>query len=178
MAELSTIARPYAKAAFENAAAGNALDAWSQQLKTAAAVATQQTIQKVLSSPSMTSKQQAEAFITVCGEELDAKGQGFIKVLAENKRLGLLPEISKLYEQHKAAREKNVEVEVTTAFELDAASIDALGNALKAKLDRDVKVNTVVDKSLVGGVYVRAGDIVIDSSVRGRLAKLAEAMNA
>ena len=67
---------------------------------------------------------------------------------------------------------------MTTAFELDAASIDALGNALKAKLDRDVKVNTVVDKSLVGGVYVRAGDIVIDSSVRGRLAKLAEAMNA
>jgi F-type H+-transporting ATPase subunit delta len=126
----------------------------------------------------MTSQQQAEAVITVCGDVLDTNGQNFVKVLSDNKRLSLLPEISKQFEQHKAALEKNVEVEVSTAFELDAASIEALGNALKTKLERDVKVNTVVDKSLVGGVYIRAGDIVIDSSVRGRLAKLAEAMNA
>ena len=178
MAELSTLARPYAKAAFEHAAAAGSLDSWSEMLKTAGAVTADKTMQTVLRSPALTSQQQADALVGVLGDSLDTAGQNFLKILAENKRLALLPEISTLFEEHKAALEQSVDVEVSTAFELDDATINNLSAALKSKLARDVKVSTVVDKDLIGGVYVRAGDVVIDSSVRGRLAKLAEAMGA
>lgn len=178
MAELSTLARPYAKAAFEFAANANDLAAWSGQLATAAVVAGAENMVKILSSPSLTSSQQAAQFLDVCGDELNDNARNFIKVLADNKRLPLLPEISALYEQFKANREKSVEVEVATAFELDAAIEKKLASALSGKLERDVNVQTVIDKNLLGGVVVRAADVVIDGSVRGRLNKLAEAMNS
>jgi F-type H+-transporting ATPase subunit delta len=178
MAELSTLARPYAKAVFEFAEAGNDLAGWSAQLATAAAVAGTETLQRVFGSPAMTSEQQADAFIEVCGDELGDKGRNFIRVLAENKRLALLPEIQKLYEQFKANREKSVAVEVATPFELDEELQQKLATALSGKLEREVSVQSVIDKSLIGGVVVRAADVVIDGSVRGRLAKLAETMNS
>lgn len=178
MAELSTLARPYAKAAFEYAANANELAQWSTQLATAATVASSAKIAKVLSSPSLTSAQQASQFVSVCGDELSEKAQNFIKVLAENKRIALLPEISALFDEFKANREKSVEVEVATAFELDAAIQDKLAKALSGKLERDVSVHTVINKNLIGGVVIRAADLVIDGSVRGRLNKLAEAMNS
>jgi F-type H+-transporting ATPase subunit delta len=178
MAELSTLARPYAKAAFQFADKSSDLAGWSTQLATAAAVAKTDNMAKVLSSPSLTSEQQAQIFVDVCGEELSANGQNFIRVLAENKRLALLPEISALYEEFKSNREKSVDVEVATAFELDAALQEKLASALSSKLEREVNVHSKVEKSLLGGVVIRAADIVIDGSVRGRLAKLAEAMNS
>lgn len=178
MAELSTLARPYAKAAFEYAAGANDLDGWSKQLATAAAVAQADNMVKVLASPSLTSEQQAQSFIDVCGEELSGNAQNFIKVLADNKRIALLPFISALFEEFKANREKSVDVEIGTAFEMDAAVQDQLAKALSAKLEREVKVHSSIDTSLLGGVVIRAADVVIDGSVRGRLAKLAEAMNA
>lgn len=178
MAELSTLARPYAKAAFEYADSCKALDQWFKQLVTAAAVANTENIKKVLTSPSLTSEQQAQAFIDVCGEELNGKAQNFIRVLAENKRLSLLPEISALFGVFKANREKSVDVSIATAFELDAGLQDQLAKALSTKLEREVKVQATVDKTLLGGVIIRAADMVIDGSVRGRLAKLGEAMKA
>ena len=178
MAELSTLARPYAKAAFEYAAGANDLATWSKQLATAAAVAQEDKMVKVLASPSLTSEQQAQAFIDVCGEELSGNAQNFIKVLSENKRIALLPFISALFEEFKANREKSVDVEIATAFELDAGIQDKLAKALSAKLEREVKVQASVNKDLLGGVVVRAADVVIDGSIRGRLAKLAEAMKA
>ena len=178
MAELSTLARPYAKAAFEFAVNANELAAWSEQLATAAAVSQTDTIGKVLASPSLTSEQQAQHFVDVCGETLTEKSQNFIRVLAENKRLSLLSEVSALFEQFKANREKSVDVEVATAFELDAGLQEKLAGALSSKLAREVNLQTVVEKDLIGGVIVRAADVVIDGSVRGRLAKLAEAMNS
>ncbi|WP_019528666.1 F0F1 ATP synthase subunit delta [Dasania marina] len=178
MAELSTLARPYAKAAFEYADGANGLAEWSTQLATAAAVAQADTIKKVLTSPSLTTEQQAQTFIDVCGDALSGKAQNFIRVLAENKRLSLLAEISTLYEAFKANREKCVDVDIATAFELDADVQDQLAKALTGKLEREVKVQAHVDKSLIGGVIIRAADIVIDASIRGRLAKLGEAMKA
>lgn len=178
MAELSTLARPYAKAAFEYAREAQDLAGWEKQLVTAAAVAVSDVIRKVLSSPSLTSEQQATIFLDVCGDELTTSGQNFIKVLAENKRLALLPEIADLFLQFKANQEKSVEVELSTAFEISAELQDRLAKALNGKLNREVNVHSVVDKSLLGGVVIRAGDVVIDGSVRGRLAKLAEAMNS
>lgn len=178
MAELSTLARPYARAAFEYALTSDNLGGWSKQLLSAAQVAKAEKMLKVLSSPSLTSTQQASQFIEVCGEELDSNAQNFIKVLAENKRLSLLPEISALFEEFKANREKSVEVEVATAFELDTEIQEKLATALSGKLEREVSLQTVVNKDLLGGVVVRAADVVIDGSVRGRLNKLAEAMNS
>lgn len=178
MAELSTLARPYARAAFEYAAAADDLSAWAQQLATGSAVAQAEKMKRLLSSPSLTSEQQATQFLAVCGDELNGKVKNFISVLAEYKRLPLLPEISALYNEFKANREKSVEVEVTTAYELDAAIQEKLAKALSGKLERDVSVHTVLDKSLIGGVVIRAADIVIDGSIRGRLNKLAEAMSS
>ena len=176
MAELSTLARPYAKAAFEFAVGQGDLASWSSQLALAAAVSQSGNMVKVLASPSLTSEQQAKTFLEVCGEELSDKVQNFLKVLAENKRLGLLPQISALFEQFKANREKSVDVEVSTVFELDDSIKHTLATKLAGVLDREVNINTSVDKDLIGGVVIRAADVVIDGSIRGRLAKLAESM--
>lgn len=178
MVESSTLARPYARAAFEYASQSNELAAWSTQLATAAAVAQAENMVKVLTSPSLTSAQQAASFIAVCGDELSTKAQNFVKVLAENKRVSLLPHISALFDEFKANREKTVEVDVATAFELDASIQDKLASALSTKLDREVAIKMHVDKNLIGGIVVRAADVVIDGSIRGRLSKLAEAMNS
>lgn len=177
MAELSTIARPYAKAAFEYANAHNELAEWSTQLALAAAVSETDKMKKVLDTPALTSLQQAETFNAVCGDELGPKLQNFVKLLAENKRVGLLPEIAFLYEQFKANREKSVDVEVASVFELDEEIKQNLSAKLSSLLDRDVTISTTIDKDLIGGVVVRAGDVVIDGSIRGRLNKLARSMN-
>jgi len=178
MAELSTLARPYAKAIFEFAVAAGDLETLSTQLSLASAIAQTGKVVEVLSSPSLTTKQQAEAFLAVCGDELSAPVQNFIKVLAENKRISLLPEIVSLFDQFKSNREKSVDVEVATVFELEESMKQTLSAALSKKLERDVNLQTTIDKELIGGVVIRAADIVIDSSIRGRLAKLAETMNA
>ena len=178
MAELSTLARPYAKAAFEFAVNASDLAGWSSQLSVAAAVSQSEKVTQVLNSPSLTSEQQAEQFIAVCGEELGANVKNFIKVLADNKRVSLLPEILALYDQFKSNREKSVDVEVATVFELDDAIQQKLSASLSSKLDREVNLQTTIDKDLIGGVVIRAADVVIDGSIRGRLAKLTESMNA
>lgn len=178
MAELTTLARPYAKAAFEYAHAANALQTWSDMLALAAAVAQQDGMNKVLTSPNCTAEQKGSTFVEVCGDQLNQQGQNFIRVLAENGRLELLPEIDQLFDVFKANQEKSIDVEVATAFELGGDVQDKLAKALSAKLDREVKVSSSVDKDLLGGVLIRAGDTIIDGSVRGRLAKLAEAMNS
>jgi F-type H+-transporting ATPase subunit delta len=183
MAEWSTLARPYAKAAFDHALeqrahSADALATWSKQLALAAAVAGTGKMVQVIESPALTVEQQAQTLIDLCGEELSEKVRNFLHVLAGNKRLRLLPEISAQFEQLKANQEKSVNVEVASAFALGGDLADRLAQALRAKLQREVTINTVVDKSLLGGVVVRAGDVVIDGSVRGRLAKLAKAMNS
>ena len=155
-----------------------ALAPWSEMLKLVAAVSQQDVMTKVLASPSLTTEQKAKAFVEVCGDEIDAKAANLIGVLADNSRLQLLPEIQQLFELHKAQREKSVDVVVTTAFELSGELQDKLAKSLSTKLDRDVNLSTEVDASLLGGALVRAGDTVIDGSVRGRLTKLAEAMNS
>ena len=132
----------------------------------------------VLSSPSLSTGQIAASFIEVCGDELDAKGQHLVQLLAENKRLVLLAQISALFESLKANQEKSVDVEITTAFEISSETSGKLAQALKDRLQRDIKLATNVDQSLIGGAIIRAGDNVIDSSVRGKLSKLAESMNS
>ena len=178
MAELSTLARPYAKAAFEYAAQAGELQSWSDSLATAGSVAQQSNVVKLLSSPSVTAQQQATALIEICGDALDERGQNFLTVLSENHRLQLLPEISLQFDVLKANREKAVDVELVAAHELDAEQQQKLSDALSAKLERKVNMQVSLDKNLLGGALIRAGDLVIDGSIRGRLAKLAESLHS
>lgn len=178
MAELSTLARPYAKAAFQYAADASDLQGWSNSLAVAAAVAAQDTVVKLLSSPSYTATQQAEKTIEICGDALNEKSRSFVQVLAENRRLQLLPQIYQQFEVLKANREKTVEVSVVSASEISTEQQEKLASALSSKLERQVSMQVSIDDSLIGGVVVRAGDTVIDGSIRGRLAKLAEVLNS
>lgn len=178
MAELNTVARPYTKAAFEYAVAAGSLDQWAKMLSVSAAVVADAKIARVLSSAALTSEQKAATLVEVIGDELDQQGKNFVTLLAENGRLALLPEISTQFKKLKAAQEASIEVDLTTAFELADEQQEKLAKALSTKLGRDVQVTTQVDKSILGGVIVRTDDLVIDGSVRARLAKLAEAMNS
>lgn len=177
MAELNTVARPYTKAVFEYAREAGALDQWSEMLATAAAVVSNETVDNVLSNPGLTHGQKAEAVISVIAD-LDEQGKNLVQLLSENDRLSLLPEVSAQFEQLKADLQKTVEVEVTSAYELDEQQQQKLTQALSTKLGQDVSLTTEIDKSIIGGVIIRTDDLVIDGSLRGRLAKLAEAMNA
>ncbi|MFT5709486.1 MAG: F-type H+-transporting ATPase subunit delta [Halioglobus sp.] len=178
MAELSTIARPYAKAAFEYARENSSLTQWAEQLAIVAAVMADESMEAVLGNPGMTAAQQAQTLNDVCGEAISPKVQNFVVILASNKRLSLLPEIYTQFEQHKANQEKSVDVEVVSAFEVDDETKSKLAEALGKKLEREVRVSTSIDEDLIGGVLIRAGDLVIDGSVRGRLNKLSEAINS
>lgn len=183
MAEWITLARPYAKAAFDYARAEltrdqNALADWSRQLNLAAAVIGNDKIAKVIQSPAFTTAQQAQALADLLGNELTDKPANFLRTLAANKRLLLLPQIAALFDQFKANQENSVDVEVASAFPLAGDITERLVAALRSKLKRDVSVSTVIDKNLIGGVVVRSGDVVIDGSVRGRLEKLAKALSA
>lgn len=174
MAELTTLARPYAKAAFEVARSAKDLDSWSSSLALAAVLTQQSAVAKLLESPTLTAEQKAAVLTDLCGDEINAKVQSFIAVLAENKRLGLLPSIQELFENLKAQQEKFSDVKVISAFELDDSVEKSLTEKLKTVLESDITLNTAVDSSLLGGVIVRAGDTVIDGSIKGRLNKLAE----
>lgn len=177
MAELTTLARPYAKAAFEFAKGHNALDRWSNMLTTVTQVVSQPTVQKLLASPSITAEQKAKSIIDICGDDVDNKVGNFISYLADNNRLTLLPQVQELFELYKANAEQSVDVELTTAFALSGEQEAKLADALKSKLDRKVTMTSTVDQSLIGGVVVRAGDLVIDGSVKGRIAKLTDSLS-
>jgi F-type H+-transporting ATPase subunit delta len=178
MAELVTFARPYAKAAFEVALADSELAKWQKMLNTAAAVAINVKVCEALSSPALTSEQQSQLMLGVCGDELEVKVANFIRALSENKRISLLPEIARQFNELKAQQEKFVEVAILSAFPLDADVADRLSNALGRKWKCQVRLETEVDKTLLGGVVIKAGDTVIDASVRGRMLKLADALIA
>lgn len=178
MAELSTLARPYAKAVFEYADDANDLQGWSKSLALVAAVTQQDAVVRLLNSPNYTAAKKAEKTIAVCGDAINDKVCGFMRVLSENRRLKLLPQIYQQFEVLKANREKTIEVSVVSARAISSEQKNKLASVLSEKLERKVNMQVSVDDSLIGGVIVRAGDTVIDGSIRGRLAKLAEVLNS
>jgi F-type H+-transporting ATPase subunit delta len=178
MAESITIARPYAKAAFEAARETGALDQWSVFLALAAAAAVDEKIEVVLDHPTLTREQKAQTLAEVCGDTLTTGNRNFLFALAANNRLQLLPVIAELFEAFKAQLEQTVEVEIESAFELGTEQQDKLAQALRSKLDRQINISARVNRELIGGAIVRTQDLVIDGSVRGKLAKLAEKLSA
>ncbi|PAU86925.1 F0F1 ATP synthase subunit delta [Pseudomonas sp. WN033] len=178
MATINTLARPYAKAAFEHASTANQLDAWSGMLALAAAAINEAVFADRVRNPGLTRERKAEDLLMVCEGQIDEAFGNFIRTLAENDRLPLIPVIAELYEQHKAEHDRSVAVEVESAFELSEDQLKTLATALSKRLDRTVTPQVTINPALIGGVLVRAGDLVIDGSVRGKLAKLAEALKS
>ena len=172
MAERVTIARPYAKAAFEHARERKAFARWSELLATASAVVADPNVEKLLSNPRVTPAQLVDLIAGVVGE-LDDQGKNFLNTLAQNRRLGLLPEISANYEKLRAEIEQIADVHVTSAIALDDAQRARLTAALKKRLRREVRLHVSVDPSLIGGAIVRSGDLVIDGSLKSGLDRLA-----
>ena len=173
MAERATIARPYAKAAFEYAREANAFAAWSQGLESAAQIVADPSVAPLTKSPQWPMANLVSLITDVAGDKLDAGMQNFVRVLAENHRLLLLPEIAAHYEELRAAVENTLDVEVISAVTLSDAQADKLKQALSTRLKRTVRMQNSVDSTLLGGAVVRAGDLVIDGSLKGRLERLA-----
>lgn len=179
MAEASTVARPYAKAAFEHALEQQALDDWAAMLETAARVVEDDDMQRrVLGNPQLSSSQKAEVVVDVCGDAVSDAVRNFLRLVGQKGRLAALPAIVEQFSMLKAQQEKRMDVNIVSAFPLDDAQQDKLASALAKRLNREISITTQVDSTLLGGVILRAGDTVIDGSVRGRLNRLHEALSA
>ncbi|GEK73444.1 MULTISPECIES: F0F1 ATP synthase subunit delta [Halomonas] len=179
MAELSTVARPYAKAAFEHAVGRKALEDWSGMLTTVAHVVEDDDMRRrVLGNPRLSSAQKVDAIVEICGDAVVDDVRNFLRLVGQQGRLTALPVIAEQFELLKAQEEKRMDVDIVSAFPLDEAQQDKLASALAKRLNREISITTQVDSTLLGGVILRAGDTVIDGSVRGRLNRLHEALSA
>jgi F-type H+-transporting ATPase subunit delta len=178
MAEITTIARPYAEAVAKLAGEGNTWKDWSAMLALSAGVAVDPQLAALAGNPAVPAERVADVIVAVCAEGLNAEGANFVRLLAENKRFSSLPEIARLFEEIKAEREGVLEARVTTAFELTADQMAGLMAKLEAKFDQKINAVQEVDTSLIGGVVIQVGDEVMDASVRGRLASMAATLKA
>ncbi len=183
MAENNTIARPYAQAIFDVAEAAGQLDDWSETLTTAGQLLGDRALVEYLGNPDFNDKQRFE-FLTGLFAEAGAKllagddkrGANFLKLLLENGRVAVLPEISGHFDALKARVENSVDAVVTSAVALSDEQTREIARSLTERLGREVRVTTEIDENLIGGAVIRAGDVVIDGSLRARLEGLANAL--
>ena len=175
--EMKTIARPYAKAAFDFAVEKKAVDNWLTMLTFAAQVATDQQVEDLINS-NLNAEKMADLFLAVCGDQLDEQGQNLIKVMAVNGRLSVLPAVALEFAALKAEQDREVEADVVSATKLTKQQMAKIQASLETRLDRKVKLNCSVDPALMAGIIIKAGDLVIDGSVRGRLSRLAETLQS
>ncbi|MFY0991612.1 F0F1 ATP synthase subunit delta [Halomonas sp. C05BenzN] len=178
MAETSTVARPYAKAAFEYARDHQVLDDWAEWLEKLGQVVASHDVQKLLTSPRLNTERKVALVIEVADVGVDDAARRFLEALGEKGRLSALTAIAEQFERLRADHDKRVDVTVVSAFALDDKQQQKLAGALKKRLNREISITTQVDPKLLGGVILRAGDTVIDGSVRGRLNRLSEALTA
>ena len=176
MIEPMTLARPYARAAFDFADGAQALGAWATALSQLATIAGDVTAEKLLKDPAKTASARADAVTTLIDGDVPMGLKNFLHIASDHGRLALLPEMAQQFTELKAAREATVEVEVISAFAVSEAETQKLADAMAKQLSRSVSITTKTDPALVGGAVIRAGDLVIDGSVRGRLNKLANAL--
>ena len=169
----ATIARPYARAAFAVARDDGSSAQWSDALAFAARVAADPDVGAMLLHPALDA---GDAVTLLVPDGADDKFSGFITLLADNGRLGVLPEIAGMYEQLRAEDEQVVLATVTSAAELPEAEVEQIRSALKRRFGREVQLQTAVDESLIGGAVIAAGDVVIDGSLKGKLERLQSAL--
>ena len=176
MSDNITAARPYARAVFEKAQTESSQQSWSEALQLLVEVVSHDDMKNVLALPGMGAADKGELLIEICGDKLNDVNQNFVKLLAENGRLILLAEIQELYEEFRAEAESKIEATVTSAYPLSDAQQSAMTEALKKKLGCEVTLISETDKTLIGGVIIRAGDLVIDGSTKASIASLASAL--
>lgn len=182
MSEFETAARPYAKALFELASEEGNFQAWGDSLQLATAVASDADMQAMFESPSMLASEQKELFLSVMSDvkdapEVSADFKNLVALLAENDRLAVIPAIAACFETLQQEAEGIIEVQVKTARELTARQLDAMAKGLAKKLGKEVNITTEIDETLLAGAIIRAGDMVIDGSAKGRLEKLTTVLN-
>jgi len=173
MTDFTTAARPYANAVYDIASQASALDSWGDALANLSTVVSDVQMSELLNNPEMGKQQKGDMLIQVLGDKLDEQQQNLVKLMAENGRLSIMPDVRDQFEVARAKAENKVEAEVVSAFELTAQQTDELVNTLKNKLGCDVTLTTTVDESLIGGVVIKAGDTIIDASMKSQLDSLA-----
>lgn len=176
MAEHATLARPYGNAAFAFAKANGDLAGWSRLLALLGAAVGEPKVQAMMASPDLTGQRKAEQMAALCGAAIDAAGRRFLAVLADNGRLPLLKAVQTRFEELKAVEERKLDVEIRSAFPLTHAQAEGLKVVLGARFDQEINLSNKVDRALIGGAVIRAGDLVIDGSAEGRMARLREAL--
>jgi F-type H+-transporting ATPase subunit delta len=175
MSSALTLARPYARAAFETAHSHAALASWAERLAFSADVAADPRVAKLFGNPRLGASELASLFLPH-GEKPDTDFGRFITLLADNGRLQVLPEIAALFEQLKLESERTLKVRLRTAERIDAAGLEKISAALKRRFDRNIELTQSIDPKMIGGTIIDAGETVIDGSVRGRLARLEQAL--
>jgi len=173
MAEYTTSARPYARAVYALATETSSIDSWGEALALLAAVAADANMQELLDKPQLGKEQKGELMLKVLSDKLNPQQQNLVRLMAENGRLRALPEVAHQFEIYRAESEGKVEAEVISAFALTSEQEQAITETLKSKLGRDVSITTSTDESLIGGVVIKAGDIIIDGSMKSQLESLA-----
>jgi F-type H+-transporting ATPase subunit delta len=173
MAELTTIARPYAEAAFRIAQETGAFPAWSDMLGLVSAVTADPRVAEALDNPKLTAADKEALLLSICGDRLDTSGRNFVRVLVDANRVAVLPEIATLYETLRNDAEGVAKAEITSAFPLTDAELAELKAGLEKRFGRRIDATVEVDASLIGGARIRVGDTVIDGSVQAKLAAMA-----
>jgi len=173
MTDFTTAARPYANAVYDIANETDTLDSWSDALANLAAVVSDAQMSELLNNPETGKQQKGELVTQVLGDKLTEQQQNLVKLMAENGRLSIMPDVHEQFEVARAKAENKIEAEVVSAFELSAQQTDELINTLKNKFGCDVTLTTTVDESLIGGVVIKAGDTIIDASMKSQLESLA-----
>lgn len=176
MSELATLARPYSSAVFKRAKETASAARWSEQLAFLSAVMNSKEMSALVDNPKVNKDRLTDMLLDVGKGHIDNEGVNFLKLLVQNNRLALLPDIAKLFEEQKAEDEGYIAVEVLTAFAFTKEAQQKFAATLEKTLSKKVHMNVTLDKSLIGGVLVRAGDRVIDGSVRGQLQNLQKAL--
>jgi len=176
-ARMTTVARPYAVAAFEYALANKDISAWEIFLDEAQQIANNPAVQQLLKNPKITTQEHGDLFCDVLSKVLSENTQNFLRLLAEKRRLAVLPDIYYLFKTYQAEHAKSIEVEVRSAVPLTEKYQERLIKALTKRFDRKVSLNCKIDEYLLGGVIISAGDTVIDGSVRGKLNRLVESLS-
>lgn len=176
MADLSTLARPYAKAVFELARDSGKLKDWSAQLAAIAEAVADPQLSRLIGHPALTRAQLAAILGEALAKQLDSEGQSLLRLLADNGRLKSAGFIAEQYEALRAEAESRVDVEITSAVAVEKPQQDALAESIRKRLARDVAVQWKTDAELIAGAVIRAGDLVIDGSVRGELERLQTAL--
>ena len=172
MLEKATIARPYANAAFDQAIEEGKLSDWSAMLNLLGVIVSDSNMNQVINNPKLSNEQLYQFIADIGGDKFNQAGKNFIRILIDAERIGLAAEIFTIFENKRAAAEGISEVDVISAYPLDDAQVNAISDSISKRLGKKVDVNTDEDKDLIGGVIIRAGDSVIDASLRGRLKEL------